>query len=202
MLKMKKKPAMNAVALSIVSIVFLVAGLALAQGPGQGMGRCNGKPGMGGRGPGQVMACDENGEFNNFDHFDHMAVRLELSDEQKEAIEKLHEENRADNLALRKDMMRLRNELQGEMMKDDPSEKTALGISAQMNDIRGELQANRLKTRLAVRKQLTPEQRDMMLMIGGPGQGKKGGFHGQKGHHGKPGKDCHSGGGGFQRNCR
>jgi Spy/CpxP family protein refolding chaperone len=186
MLKTQKKPILNTIALSVVAVTFLVAGIAMAQGPGQGMG----------------------GKKGGFDRFDRMASRLELNADQKTAIKALQEDSREANQSLRKDMMRLRNELQGEMMKDEPSEKTVLGISAKMSDIKGEQRANRLKTRLAVRKHLTPEQRDQMMLMGGQGQGngkghgQKGAFQGKGQGNGNAGSGCRQGGGGSQRNCR
>lgn len=122
-----------------------------------------------------------------------MAARLDLSAEQQEAIKALHENNRARSLPLRKEMMRLENELKGEMLKDSPSEKAILSLNEKMGQIKTELKANRLKTRLAVREQLTPEQRDKMLMMGEGrrGQGRGGeGSHGRnfRGHPGGPGQ--------------
>lgn len=185
MLKIQNKKMLSTIALSIVAVIFLVAGLALAQGNGQ-------KSMRGMRGHGQGMACEEGHGMNRLDR---MAKHLELSDEQKEAIEQLQEKNRADNLDLHKDVMRLQNEMQGEMMKDEPSEKSVLKINAEISALKGELRANRLKTRLAVREQLTSEQRDKMMVQGhggpgkGKGRGKKGGFHGKSGRHGKAGCD-------------
>jgi len=198
---MNRKPILNSVALGVVAIVFLVAGIALAQGPGQGMGKCGnkGKFGHGGRGAGQNINCVEDG---GFDRIDRMALRLDLSDDQKVAIKELHDANRAENVSLRKDMMKLRNEMQAEMMQDDPSEKTVLGISAKMNAVKGELQANRLKTRLAVRKELTSEQRDQMLLMGGPGKGNGKGHGSKGGFKGKGGPGCGQSGHGFHNNRR
>ncbi len=71
-------------------------------------------------------------------------------------------------------MMRLRNELQGEMLKDDPSEKAAMDLTGKIGALRTEMQANRLTNRLEVRKQLTPEQSDKMLILQGRFQGREG----------------------------
>lgn len=115
--------------------------------------------------------------------FERLAARLDLSAEQQEAIKAIHEKNRADNLPLHKELMRLENELKGEMLKDSPSEKALLALNEKMGKIKTDLKANRLKTRLAVREQLTPEQRDKMLMMG---EGRRG--HGER-FGGREGRD-------------
>ena len=163
--------------------ILLVAGVGLATAQGPGMGK-----GMGADGP-RGMDMVDGPDFR----FEHMAERLELTDEQRETIKGIHEKSREENLNLRKELMRLRNELQGEMLKDDPSEKAILSINEKMGDLRTRMKANRLKTRLAVREQLTPEQRDRMLMMRGHdrrGGGCQGCYHG-RGHGHGPG----SGGG-------
>jgi Spy/CpxP family protein refolding chaperone len=146
--------------LSLTLILMLVAGMALAQSQGKGM-----KARRGGQdGPGKGMRLEM------------MTKRLDLTDEQKESITALHEKGREEGLEIRKALMRLRHELEGELMKDDPSEKTLLSLNEKIGDLKTEMQANRLKTRLAVREELTPEQRDKMLVMG------------QKAKHGKQGK--------------
>lgn len=129
----------------ILTIVVLAAGAAFAQGPGMGAGKGSGK-----------------GEDFRLER---LAARLDLTAEQQEAIAALHDQNRAKAVPLRKELMRLRNELQGELLKDDPSEKAVLSLNQKMGGIKTELKANRLQTRLAVREQLTPEQRDKMLLM-------------------------------------
>lgn len=106
-----------------------------------------------------------------------MARQLDLSDAQRDAIAKIHQAGRERDLPLRKQARLLRHELQGEMMKDAPSEKAVLALAAKISDVRAQLQAGRLKDRLAVRAQLTDEQRDRMLAAGGP----RGGRHGMRG---------------------
>jgi len=187
---MKSRP-IGAIALGAVTIlVFALAGLALAQGPGGG-------PRGAGRGPGPQAAWEDDGPAHGIER---LAARLDLTEEQVQAITGIQEQGRAKNQALRKDMMRLENELQGEMLKDSPDAKAAAGLVAKIGDLRTQMQQNRLETRLAVRQQLTPEQRDKMLLAGG-GFGRGGrdaargrGFgrgHGHGHGHGRgPGSGC------------
>ena len=107
----------------------------------------------------------------------------------------------------------LEHDLQGEMMKDDPSEKAALALARQIGDLRTQMQAGRLQDRLAMRKHLSPAQRDKLMMMRearggfgpgfGPGMGPRGAFmHGGRdgrdggGRHGAEGMDEGRRGGG------
>ncbi len=162
-------------AVAVFTIILASAGLATAQGSRNGKGM--------GQGQGAGWA---DGDFGPGHRIEMMAQRLDLSEEQVAAITKIHEDSRKDGLEKRKELMRLRNEMQGEMLKDSPSEKTVLSINDKMGALKTEMKALRLKSRLAVREELTPEQRDQMLMMGG--------------HGGKGGRKGHGGRGGFS-NC-
>lgn len=166
-------------AVAVLTIILTSAGLATAQGPRHGKGMNQG---------GQRGFHGDN-NFGSGHRVEMMAKRLELSEEQLTTITKIHEDSRKDGLEKRKELMRLRNELRGEMLKDDPSEKDVLAINSKMGSLKTEMKALRLKTRLAVREELTAEQRDQMLMMGGQG--------GMGGHGGKGGRMGHGGRGGF-----
>jgi Spy/CpxP family protein refolding chaperone len=168
---------------ALVLALAVGASLALAQGPGAGQGK-GARHGQGrhggcgdGRGPGLEM----------------MTARLDLTAEQQEAIGKLQDEARARRLETRKEMMRLQNELEGELMKDEPGEKTVMGLAAKIGELRTAQQQSRLATRLAVREQLTPEQRDRMLTMragSGPRGGREHARHGGHGRSGGHGRGC------------
>ncbi len=140
----------------VALLVVGMAAVALAQGPGQGRG------GRGGFG---------DGDFGPEMRMERMVQRLDLNEEQVTTITEIRTKGRTENLELRKQMMRLRNEKRGEMLKDDPATKTVLGLTTEMGDLRTKMQTNRMSTRLEVRKVLTPEQRDKMLMLG---EGRRG----------------------------
>lgn len=160
--------------ITIALVAILAAGTALAQQRKTGGERT-------GRG------------FERGPRIERLAERLDLTDEQKTAIEALHEETRAKNAALAKETRLLRHELEGELLKDEPSEKKVLELNAKLGDLDTQRQANRLATRLAVRNQLTPEQRDKMLAVGprhgrGPrGEGPGGGAGRKMGRGGRGG---------------
>jgi Spy/CpxP family protein refolding chaperone len=170
-------------ALIILAVVILVfAAGALAQGPG----------GPAGRGPGSGE-----GEFGYERRLERLTARLELSDEQAAAIAAIGEQGREEGLKLRKEMMRLRNELEGEMLKDEPSEAAVVDLVDKIGNLKTEMHKIRVKNRLQVRRQLTPEQRDKMLMHrGGLGQGL-----GRKGGHSRGPRFGHGFGHEFGHEC-
>ncbi len=154
-------------------------------GRGKGAGRFGvGEPGGRGQGP----------------NIERLAARLDLSDDQVAAIREIHEQGRLQSAELRKELMRLRNEVQGEMMQDDPSQKKVLALNAKMGELRTELRAQRLKNQLAVREELTPEQRDRMLLMREQGNHRRGGRHSGRGH-GPQGGNGSGGGHGWNQDC-
>ncbi len=178
-----QSPRKTALYLTLSVLVLAFAAAALAQGPqnrfGQGRGR-QGEPGL---------------------RLEMLAEKLELTEEQVAAIEKIQETGREKATELRKDMMRLRNELEGEMLKDEPSEKTALQLVEKIGGLRTEMQAGRMQVRLEVRGLLTPEQRDRMLMME---QGSRRG-EGRRGGHGRGnrcGNECDGSGPGHSEGRR
>jgi Spy/CpxP family protein refolding chaperone len=104
--------------------------------------------------------------------------RLDLTEAQTAAIAKTRDEARERGRETRKEMMRLRHELQGIMMQDQPDAAAAEKLIARMGELRTEQQVRRMQTRLAVRNQLTPEQRDRLPS---PGEGPRGrGFRAER----------------------
>ena len=168
------------VILSLAFITLISAGTVLAQGSGgHGKGRGAGSgPGFGdgARGPEHRLEV--------------LAERLELTEEQIVAIKGIREAGQEKNQGLRKELMRLNHDLKGELLKDDPSEKTALDLVKKIGALETEMETGRLENRLEVRKQLTPEQRDKMLMMKerfNGNRGRRGDGH-MSGHRGRG--DC------------
>ncbi|MBM3319012.1 MAG: Spy/CpxP family protein refolding chaperone, partial [Candidatus Eisenbacteria bacterium] len=92
------------------------------------------------------------------------ARMLDLSEQQVEAIRKLRDEGRKAGTALQKEMLRLRHELRGEMIKDEPALARAQELTRRIGELRTQFQEKRLEQRLAARKVLTAEQRDRLLL--------------------------------------
>lgn len=95
-------------------------------------------------------------------------ARLDLTEEQQQAIAKLRDEGRKERLASRKELRRLRHDLRGVMLADKPDVRAAEKLIGQIADLRAKMQVSWLRQHLAVRQLLTPEQRDQ-LPLGGPG---------------------------------
>ena len=162
------------IVLLTVTVACLTAAVAMAQNHGRGTGH--------GRGMGQGREG----------HFEMMVEHLDLTEAQQEAMMNIRAENQAANMELSKESRILENELEGELLKDEPSQDKVLDLNNKLGELRTERRANGLKTRLEIRKQLTPEQRDQMLA-----------FQGSHGRGGKPGRRGHGGHGRCQgSNCR
>ncbi len=117
-----------------------------------------------------------------------LADRLGLSEDQRAKIRKLWADGERDQLAARKDLMRLRNDLRGEMLKDNPDARRVEGLSQRIGELEARMHTNRLMMRLEVRKLLTPEQRDRLLLMRerhgfGRGQGDRAGRWGPGWRH-------------------
>ncbi len=116
------------------------------------------------------------------------ADHLQLTEEQRAAIAEIREKGRKEKLALRKQMLRLQNELQGELLADEPSEAKVRELVAKQGEIRTQLQQNRLSQKLAIRKLLTAEQRDQLLLR--EANRRPHGRHGRSGRFGGRGLGC------------
>ncbi len=88
---------------------------------------------------------------------------LDLSEDQQKRVKEIHESKRAEHVRLQKEMARLQNQLEGELLKDSPAVETLRSLAGQIGSIRTQEMVLRLETRLAVRGVLTAEQRDRML---------------------------------------
>ncbi len=163
-----KQLTMRSAALAALCLVLGLAAAAAAQ-PGPGAGRGPGD----GSGPGE--------------RFGRLYERLDLTAEQREQLGKLRETGRAEGLALRKELQRLRHELEGELLEDAPEGKAVEQFAMRIGEAQGKLQAHRLRQRLAMRALLTPEQRDRLLTLG-EGRGMRGEGRGGR-HFGAPGRD-------------
>lgn len=103
-----------------------------------------------------------------------MAEFLELSEEQIDQLNELRQEGRSQMTDLRKEMLRIRNQIQGEVLKDSPDVARLKKLTAKKGEIRAQMELARLEHRLAMREILTEEQRDKMMMR--RGHGRRGGF--------------------------
>jgi Spy/CpxP family protein refolding chaperone len=174
-----KQVTMRGAALVALCMVLGLAAAAVAQ-PGRGPGA--------GRGDG----------FGRGERMGRLLERLDLTPDQREQLGKLREAGRAEGLVLRKDLLRLRHELRGEMLKDAPEGKVVEQLAARIGEAQGKLQAHHLRQRLAMRGLLTPEQRDRLLTLGALREPRGDGCGARAGHDGRPGRaGRHFGGAGL-----
>jgi Spy/CpxP family protein refolding chaperone len=157
--------------LTSIALIALLAGSVLAQ---QGSGR---------QGSRWHQSDGDTGAGVGFERrLDRLTDALDLSEAQREAIEKLHEANHEQMVTLRKEKARLRNQLEGELLADEPSEQTVVDLTQRIGDLGTQMQVLRARTRLAVRAELTDEQRDQLLLMG-EGRRGRGGLHRSRAPH-------------------
>ena len=119
--------------------------------------------------------CPEIAAHSPFLELSYLQEVLELTEEQAAAIEQIREAGRQARLELRQEILQLQNELNGEMLKDEPAEARLTQLVQTLGEIRTKLQLHRLQQQLALRKELTPEQRDKWVVL--REQGKRSGRH-------------------------
>lgn len=97
---------------------------------------------------------------------------LNLSDEAAEKIQKMRDDHRKGQIALRAKLAAARIDFRSMMRADAPDEKLAMAKQKEMSALRAEMEEARFSHRLAVAKLLTPEQRMLMKEHQGEGFGK------------------------------
>jgi Spy/CpxP family protein refolding chaperone len=152
-------------------LVLVPASAALAQPGSSDDVRAPGEAGRGRGGPGFLERMGrERGPF----------AGLDLSDAQQAQLEEIRKKGAAAGTSLRKQAMRLRNEMHGEMLQDQPDRRKIVRIAEQIGAVRTKLGVHRAEQHLAMLDVLTPEQRDEWLTR--PHRGRGGHGIGPGGH--------------------
>jgi Spy/CpxP family protein refolding chaperone len=158
-------------ALIITSLLLAVMLIATAASAQQGYG----KRGQAGRMANQD--CYRGQDGNRGPGGGRMLQFLDLSEEQQAAVDKLREGRQDIRVAHRKEMMRLRNELEGLMLQDKPDAAKARKLITKMGEMRTEMKVQAMEHRLEIRELLTDEQIDKLIAhkgkLGGRGQGRR-----------------------------
>jgi len=199
----KGRPSIRWVPVAFLALLVVGVGItADAQGPGHGCGH--------GRGHGQGMGIQVDKQASmvpeaGAGRCDRLCERLDVTDEQREEIEKIRTEAQEQRLAMHKELMRARHALKGELLEDEPSMSTVRNLARKVGEIETQRDIARLEQRMAIRKILTPEQRDRLLFMGQRGGHHRGGpsrgpcaphggahlWHGPRPcHPGAPGAPC------------
>ncbi len=128
---------------------------------------------------------------------DRLVQRLGLTEEQAASVRQMRQESQAERLGLRKEMMRLRHALRGEMLEDLPELQKVERLCTDISRFQARIRLERLRGQIELRKLLTPEQRDKLLAMRGDRwtcrDGERGpGRHGRCEHDGR-GPGCGQG---------
>ncbi len=151
--------AFGAVGLAIAGV--LLAGTALAQGPGGGMGP---GPGMGPRAgfgehrPPMERAFGAPGNHGRWWNNPKVVERLKLTDEQRKTFDGILLDHRAKLIDLRASLEKAELTLEPLMSDDPPNEAKILAQIDKVAQARAELEKANAGFLLAIRAKLTPEQ--------------------------------------------
>ena len=194
--------ANSAVRLGWTMAAALLAGtLAMAQGPGGGMGMGPGGgmgmgPGMGEHRPPMERAMGPEGDHGHWWNNPKMVARLKLTDEQRKDFDGILLEHREKLIDLRASLERAELEMEPLMRGDHPDEAKILSQIDKVAQARADLEKANARFLLAIRNKLTPEQWKLLQTARANHEEKRGGWgpdgcgpngrgakgHGAKGH--------------------
>jgi Spy/CpxP family protein refolding chaperone len=92
-------------------------------------------------------------------------ARLDLTDEQVAAIKKVREERSVECMEYRVELLRIQDEIRGEMLEDNPDIDKLKKLIVSREKIRTSMNISRVEGQLAIREILTPEQCDRLLLL-------------------------------------
>ncbi len=133
----------------------LLAGTALAQGPGGGMGP---GPGFGEHRPPMERAFGPGGEHGRWWNNPRVVERLKLTDEQRKAFDGILLAHREKLVDLRASLEKAELEMEPLMSADQPDEAKIVAQIDKVAQARAELEKANDRFLLAIRVKLTPEQ--------------------------------------------
>ena len=144
-----------AVRLGLTIAGLLIAGSALAQGPGEGPG---GGQGFGEHRPPFEKAFDGQGIHGRWWNNPKVVERLKLSDEQRKSFDEILFQHRETLIALRATLAKAELELEPLIRNEQPNESKILAQIDKVAQARAELEKANARYLLALRSKLTPEQ--------------------------------------------
>ncbi|MGA9670816.1 MAG: Spy/CpxP family protein refolding chaperone [Terracidiphilus sp.] len=133
----------------------LMAGVALAQGPGGEMGA---NPGFGEHRPPFERAFGAEGEHGRFWNNPKVVEALKLTDDQRKAMDGILMEHREKLIDLRAGLQKAELGMEPLMGQDQPDEGRILAQIDQVAQARAELEKANARFLLALRSKLTPDQ--------------------------------------------
>ena len=144
-----------AVRLGLTIAGLLIAGSAMAQGPGDGPGAGQG---FGEHRPPFEKAFDGQGIRGRWWNNPKIAERLKLTDEQRKSFDEILFQHREQLIDLRASLAKAELELEPLIRNDQPNESKILAQIDKVAQARAELEKANARYLLAIRSKLTPEQ--------------------------------------------
>jgi periplasmic protein CpxP/Spy len=144
------------VKLGLAIATALLAGTAMAQGPGGGMGM--GGPGFGGHRPPMERAFGPRGDHGRWWNNPKVVEQLKLTDAQRKSFDGILLEHREKLIDLRGNVEKAELEMEPLMSADQPNEGKILSQIDKVAQARAELEKANARFLLAIRSKLTPEQ--------------------------------------------
>ncbi len=166
----------------------LLAGTAMAQGPGgMGMGAGSGMgPGFGEHRPPMEKAFGLNGDHGRWWNNPKVVERLKLTDEQRKAFDGILLEHREKLIDLRANVEKAELEMEPLVSADQPDETRILAQIDKVAQARAELEKANARFLLAIRDKLTPEQWKQIQAFRANRGKERGGMDGDR--HGRGGQ--------------
>jgi len=149
--------AWMAARLGVAVAGLLMAGSALAQGPGGGQGPMGG-PGFGEHRPPMERALGPQGNQGRWWNNPKMVAELKLTDEQRKAMDAILFQHREKLIDLRGTVEKAELEMEPLMRDDQPNETKILAQIDKVAQARAELEKANARFLLVIRGKLTPEQ--------------------------------------------
>lgn len=171
-------------ALAIAGV--LLAGTALAQGPGgMGMGPGPG-PGFGGHRPPMERAFGPEGIHGRWWNNPKIVEQLKLTDDQRKGFDGILLEHREKLIDLRANVEKAELEMEPLMGADQPNEARILSQIDKVAQARAELEKANARFLLAIRNKLTPDQwKQVQAFRANHGPEREGREHERPGHDGQ-----------------
>ena len=149
--------ASMALRLSLAVAGLVLAGSALAQGPGGGPGAMGG-PGFGGHRPPMERALGSQGNQGRWWNNPKMVDELKLTDEQRKSMDAIFYKHREKLVDLRGTVQKAELEMEPLMRDDQPNEAKILAQIDKVAQARAELEKANARFLMDLRNKLTPEQ--------------------------------------------
>ena len=170
--------------LSLAIAGLVLAGSALAQGPGGGQGQMGG-PGFGGHRPPMERALGSEGNLGRWWNNPRMVEQLKLTDEQRKSMDAIFYQHREKLVDLRGAVQKAELEMEPLMRDDKPNEKQIAEQIDKVAQARAELEKGNAHFLMDIRNKLTPEQwKQVQAIQANRQQGQRGWERGGQGRGG------------------